>query len=99
MSSDEFFAGLPIIFAGFLPTACYLTAVALTSCLFLTSYSSGMMPLKEVSELNTGDWSSSDAPHKYTPMLGVLATEDAVPSLEVVSHLRVPAEPWRSSTR
>ena len=47
-------------FAGFLPTVGHPSAVAFASCLFLTSYSSGMMPLKEVSELNTGDWSSSD---------------------------------------
>ena len=30
-SSDDFFAGLPIVFAGFLPTVCHLAAVALAS--------------------------------------------------------------------
>ena len=45
-------------FAGFLPTVGRPSAVAFASCLFLTSYPSGMMTPKEVSELNTGDWSS-----------------------------------------
>ena len=36
MSNDGFFAGLPIIFAGFLSTVCRLAAVALASyCLSL----------------------------------------------------------------
>ena len=46
--------------AGFLPTVGHPSAVAFASCLFLMSYPSGMMTPKEVSELNTGDWSSSD---------------------------------------
>jgi hypothetical protein len=52
----RFFAGLPIIFAGFLPTVCCLAAVALTSCYFLMSYPSGMMTPKEGLEQNTGDF-------------------------------------------
>ena len=43
--------------AGFLPTVGHPSAVAFTSCFFLTSYSSGMMtPLSKVLELNTRDF-------------------------------------------
>ena len=43
--------------AGFLPTVGHPSAVAFTSCFFLTSYSSGMMtPLSKVLELNTLDF-------------------------------------------
>ena len=63
----RFLAGLPIIFAGFLSTVCRLAAVALTSCYFLTSYSSGMM----TPQRRTGIKHRGLAPHKITPMLGV----------------------------
>jgi hypothetical protein len=58
----------PIRRLGFLPTVCRLPAVAYASCLFLTSYPSGMMTHKEI----TGTQQRGLSPHKITPMLGVL---------------------------
>ncbi len=62
-------------FAGFIATVGHPSAVAFASCMFLTSYPFGMLTLVRKSEINTGDIRTlaSSAPHKLTPMLGVLA--------------------------
>jgi ankyrin repeat protein len=49
------FAGLSSIFAGFLPTVGHPSAVAFTSCLFLTSYSFGILtPVRNVGTKHRG---------------------------------------------
>ena len=69
--------------AGFLPTVRRLPAdqrcasvPAFAPCLFLMSYPSGMMtPLRNTGTKHRGLGSTRTAPHKLTPMLGVLATK------------------------
>ena len=70
------------IFAGFLPTGCYFTAVALASYTLHCPLHFGIMTFnKETETMYRGL-----TPHKYTPMPGVLHTE---PDLRVVLKWKI----------
>ncbi len=91
----RFFAGLPIIFAGFLSTVCYLAAVALASyCLSSELHLVYCLVLKE-----TGTKYRGLSPHKITPIVGRTATEHGMGRLQMDNQTAVPGDVGRSASR
>ena len=72
------------IFAGFLPTGCYLTAVAIASYTLHCRLHFGIMPFNKETETKYRGLS----PHKITLMSGVLHTESRVARLFEINIVR-----------